>query len=368
METRKIQTVGGGTYTVSLPKEWAEANGVAAGTEVHLHAHIDDLLVVELGEREDDARRAAVVVDSEDPDRLERALRATYAAGFEEVAFRSETAFTRDQRRVVEDAAGTLVGVALADESESLLTVRTLLDPDEVSVGQSVRQLQFVALSMHREATAALTCEGGAEPLPDRDDEADRLFRMVDRHFARGLSRLAEVDALGLTRPELFELRTTARELERVADHAERVAAVAAAVDEVPASAADDIEALGERSRSVVEDAVSAVLGDADLDAAHRALADRDDVRERASTVDRRLFEAADADYRLARVVDSLRRTAEHGGNVAELGLRSALRRGERAETGAGDRAKTGAGDRDDEATDDDGRSGATRAPAEHDE
>lgn len=365
METRKIQTVGGGTYTVSLPKEWAEANGVAAGTEVHLHAHIDDLLVMELGERGDDARRAAVVVDSEDPDRLERALRATYAAGFEEVAFRSETAFTRDQRRVVEDVAGTLVGVALADESESLLTVRTLLDADEVSVGQSVRQLQFVALSMHREATAALTRGGGAEPSADRDDEADRLFRLIDRHFARGLSRLDEVDALGLTRPELFELRTTARELERVADHAERVATVAAAVDGVPASAADDLEALGERSRSVVEDAVSAVLGDAGPDAAHRALAERDEVRERASAIDRRLFEAADADYRLTRVVDSLRRTAEHGGNVAELGLRSAHRRGERTVAGAGT-------DSDEKGPDggeggDDG-SRTTRAPADHDE
>ena len=359
METRKIQTVGGGTYTVSLPKEWAESNGVAAGTEVRLHAHIDDLLVVELGEREDGARRAAVLVDHEDPDRLERALRATYAAGFEEVAFRSERGFTRDQRRVVEDVAGTLVGVTLADESATRLTVRTLLDAEEVSVGQSLRQLQFVALSMHREATAALANGGGAEPAADRDDEADRLFRLVDRHFARGLSRLDEVDALGLTRPELFELRTTARELERVADHAERVATVAAAVDEVPASAADDLEALGERSRTVVEDAVSAVLGDDGLDAAHRALAERDAVRERASAVDRRLFEAADVDYRLMRAVDSLRRTAEHGGNVAELGLRSAHRRGDLAGT-----------DSDDRGTDegDDGRSRPIRAPAESDE
>ncbi|NHN48154.1 phosphate uptake regulator PhoU [Halostella sp. JP-L12] len=355
METRKIQTVGGGTYTVSLPKEWAESNGVAGGTEVDLHAHIDGLLVIEPGSRGDGTRRATVRVDHDDPDRLERTLRATYGGGFEEVALRSPDGFAREQRRAVDDVAGSLVGLTLADESAGRLTVRTLLDADEVSVGQSVRQLQFVALSMHRGATAALTSDGVAPPPADRDDEADRLFRLVDRHFARGLSRLDEVDALGLTRPELFELRSTARELERVADHAERVASVAGAVDEVPADAADDLETLGERSREVVETAVSAVLGDAGLDAAHRALVDRDEVRELASALDRRLFEAADADYRLTRAADSLLRTAEHGGNVAELGLRAALRRGERP------------GADPDEAAACDDRS-APRAPAETDE
>jgi phosphate uptake regulator len=47
MDTRKIQTVGGGTYTVSLPKEWAESVDVAAGSVVGLHIHIDDVLVIQ---------------------------------------------------------------------------------------------------------------------------------------------------------------------------------------------------------------------------------------------------------------------------------------------------------------------------------
>lgn len=338
MDTRKIQTVGGGTYTVSLPKEWAEAQNIDTGDVVDLHTHIDGVLVLQPQERDDDAPgRVAVRVDDDDPAPLERTLRAAYSVGAREVRFEAADGFTAAQRRVVDRVARTLTGVSVTGETDSALTVRTLLDTGEVSVRQSVRELKFVALSMHREATAAATDDANPGALADRDEQADRIYAMIDRAFARGLDRLDEVDALGLTRPELFELWGTTRELERVADHAEGIAALASDLEEAPDEATRaEVRDVAQAARDVVADAVGVVVGDAEVETAQEALAARERVLAEISTCRRRLS-ASDGGSQFGPVLDRIRRTAEHGGNVAEFGLRRAIRRGDLAASGAGD-------------------------------
>ncbi|MDS0242472.1 MULTISPECIES: PhoU domain-containing protein [unclassified Haloferax] len=339
METRKIQQVSNGTFTVSLPREWADGEGITAGTVVNLHTHIDGVLVVQAPEREDDASMQFTVTvgggdagggrDSAAGDFLEQTLRAAYAAGSKQVVVEADGTFDAAQRQAVRRVARNLVGVTITEESDAAVTVRNVLDANEVSIRQSVRQLQFVAVSMHRDATAALTGAAPLDGFAERDDRADRLFAMVDRHFTRGLDRLDEIDALGETRPELFRLHTAARELERVADHAERIAAVASAVPaSLPQGVADEVSELAELVPEALEAAVQVAFDGENPDAAREALSARDRVRAGVEDVERRLFEERDAevDYRFAHALHALERTAEHVGNVAEVGLRTAVR------------------------------------------
>ncbi|AJF25248.1 transcriptional regulator [Haloarcula sp. CBA1115] len=330
METRKIQTVGGGTYTVSLPKEWAESENCTAGTTVNLHTHIDGLLVIQTPESQTTARnRVELEAGTDDPAEIEQLLRAAYAAGVESVVLEVLDGYTDEQLRAIERVTRNLTGVTVAEETETQVTVQTLLDAGEVSVRQSVRQLQFVALSMHRDAMAALTTGTTSDRWADRDEQADRLHAMIDRYFERGLARLDEIDALGLTRPELFSLWATANELERVADHAERIGTVADQLDGQPGrTIVTALEGIAQEVRTVVEDAVRVIIGDACVATARQTLATRRAVRQRITDLDRQLFESGDADYRLTRALDSLSRTAEHGGNIAEFGLRMAVRDG----------------------------------------
>ncbi|MFC7176656.1 phosphate signaling complex PhoU family protein [Halosegnis marinus] len=323
MERRKVQRVGGGTYTVSLPKAWAERVGLSAGTAVHLDPCAEGLVVEPATGADDPTARVVVAVDGTDPRRLERLLRAAYAAGFETLELVAPSGFSREGRRTVERTANGFVGVALDAEADDRLVLRALLDPDEVSVRQSVRQLSYTALSMHRDATAALDGDG-APGVAERDDETGRLFAMVDRHVGRGLARLDEADALGLSRAELFDLRAVARELERVADAAASLAGVAAADPEGPVA---PVTALARDAAAVAETATAVAVGDADPETAHDALDARGAVRERAHGLDADLADAGA--YRLGRALDPVLRTVEAGGTVAELGLRAAVRRGD---------------------------------------
>lgn len=326
METRKIQQVGGGTYTVSLPKEWATAADIEPGAVVALHSHIDGTLVVQTGVEEGDAEPLTLSVDDAGSPSLERTLRAAYAAGIDSLELDLPDGVTEEANRRVDRIARTLTGVTVTESGEDAIQVRSLLDVEEVSITQSVRQLQFAALSAHREATAGLTAPTPQAPS-GQGGGTDRIAAMVDHYFQRGLDSLSVMDALGLTRPALFERWVTARELARVADHADRIAGV---VDRLEAPVDDELAAdvadLADRSRDLVRDAVALVLDDATFDAAQRLLDERDELVADIRAFDRRLFETDDADYRLTHAVDALRRTAESAGTVAEVGLQSLLR------------------------------------------
>ena len=47
METRKVQLSGGTTYTVSLPKSWAQEHGIDAGSTLSLYPNRDGSLLIE---------------------------------------------------------------------------------------------------------------------------------------------------------------------------------------------------------------------------------------------------------------------------------------------------------------------------------
>jgi len=329
MDTRKIQSVGGGTYTVSLPKEWGKSQGVAPGDVVNVHRHLDGILAIQTREADStDHTESTVRVAPDEIDRLEGVLRAAYAAGIKELSLVAATDFTTEQRRIVDAVAKKLTGVSVVETSETEITVQVLLNREEVSVSQSVRQLKFIALSMHETAIESLTADSAAAHLTTRDDQADRLYAMINRSFRRALWRLDEVDALGYSRPELFALWATTRELERVADHAEGIATTSPAVDDsVPESALEAVRAFGQEARSIVADGVAVIVGDAGAETAHETLQARDDLR---AAIDHAVDDGATADTaRLRPVLHRVRRTAEHGGNIAELGLQNAVRHGE---------------------------------------
>jgi len=326
METRKVQTVGNGTYTVSLPKAWAESNGITAGDVVTLHDYIDGVLAVQARDRTHDEAPVSARIESSDPAVIERALRAAYAAGAREVAIERDGPLTADGRRVVERVARERIGMSVAAGSDAATTVRIMLDSEEVSVSQSLRQLAFTVRSIHRDAVGALASPPDSSPIGSRDDHVDRLSAMVERSVSCGMADLGEVDSLGKNRSELFESWTAMRELGRVRDAAAEIGDAAASLDGPPSEARlEACRDIGEAVRATVSDGVEVVLGDADVDAARDAVGDLRRVRERLDAFDRELGDAA----ALRRVSGGLRRTAECGDRIAEVGLRRAVRCGE---------------------------------------
>ncbi|MFB6120255.1 MAG: AbrB/MazE/SpoVT family DNA-binding domain-containing protein [Halobacteriaceae archaeon] len=320
-ETRKLQAVGGGTVTVSLPKQWATEQGLDAGAEVNLYRHADGAIVVRGPDADAEALTAVhVTVESDAPERVRRALRATHDAGFETATLSHASSFTDEQRRAARRVATHLTGAEVRTTDEETIRLQTLLDPRDVSVQQSVAQLRFLALSVHREGTEAAV-EGDAdadERLADRAAAAARLHRMVGRHLERSLVSLGETDALGVSRPTLRDYAVAARALDGVARQGVRIAR-AASSDPLPEDEAARVRARASAARDAVDDATDAVFRDGDVAAAHDAL---DGASETVAAVD----ETAAETPRGGRVLECLARTAGTGETIARAALRADVR------------------------------------------
>ena len=329
METRKIQQVGGGTYTVSIPVHWANEHDIEAGNTAYLYTHRDGSLVVRWDEKEhSELATTDIELDDAAPEVAERMLIAAYSAGFKQIQLRNPEGVTSAQRRAIDTCTRSLTGVEITEESTHHVTVQGLLDASDVSIRQSTVQLKFITLSMYEAALdffAGETTE--SEHIITRDDEADRIFRLITRHFNRSLLDLAELDQLGITRPQLFEYYATARQFERIADHAVKIARC---VQRTEYTVSEDLltesRAIGDDARQVVAEAATAIIDGESTEMAHSALDDCDHVIQEASRLDRTLSDRAPGEaYILTRVLDSVIRTAQYGGNIAELALRASL-------------------------------------------
>jgi phosphate uptake regulator len=328
MEERKIQLTGGSTYTVSLPKEWANDIGVEPGDTLRLCPH-ETQMVVEPARADDDLKEATVTVEGYSEERLRRLILALYTSGFDSMTFAEPTGFDHS-RRAIADTARELIGLEIIKSTETEVTLKNLLNATTVSVEQSTRQMQQVTLSMHEDAITVLL-EGDAaraEDVAERDDQIDRLYAMVLRHFQRALENPVNTEELELERLELSDYQTTARQFERIADHAVKIATLATRFENPPPpDFADRIEEAARTARDIVEQAATTIIDDGETEAAHDALDRRDELIASITEIERDLHDRDVAESHLvALTLDSLTRTAEYGGNIAETSLNTAAR------------------------------------------
>ena len=328
METRKVQVTGGSTYTVSLPKDWATENDVEAGSVVEFHSE-EDLLLLSPRREEERTEGTLDITGLEDKHELTRAVMTMYVSGFDVIRLET-TRITAAQRRVIREATQGLVGLEVIEETSERVVLRDLLDSSELSVHNAITRMRLVSLTMLEDAVEALIEHDDdlAQDVMERDDDVDRLWYMVSRVFRTVLRNPTAATEIGFPRDTCFDFQSSARQLERIADHATKIAELALELENVPDSAVDPLQALLEEAATVPEMAMDALLTDDSEEATELATSARariDDVDVKAREVDKEIRELDPGTAQgLGLVVDSLSRTADYGGNIAENALQKA--------------------------------------------
>lgn len=328
METRKLQRVGGGTYTVSIPKAWAEDHGLKAGSTIYLYTHRDGSIIVRGSEKDGDALSScSIYIEGTEPSLVTRSLSAAHVVGFDTVVLEPTSAFTNEQCQAARDLVQNLVGATIITENQETIAVKNLLSPSDVSIRQSVVQLHFVVLSIHREATIAfLTADSDAyERISERSNEATRLFKMVARHFNRALISMKEVDRLGTNRPKIFDYYTTACELERIADSSESIAREASRLEEELSETERGVfEEMAEQARGVIGDAGTIVLDPSGNVTAHAVMDECDTIRSAIDASEQSISSASPA---VIRALSELGKTVDNASMIAEVAVQRGLRK-----------------------------------------
>jgi len=325
METRKVQVTGGSTYTVSIPKSWATENDVEAGSEVEFHPDGDSLFLTPRTETE----RTRGVLDITDltGQELTRAVTTMYVSGFDVIELRG-SAIGTEQRSTVREAVQSLVGLEVLEETREKVVIRDLLDSSELSIHNAVTRMRLISLSMLEDALAALADldHDRARDVIGRDDDLDRLWLVVSRIFRATLRTPKAAEELGLPREECFDYHSSARQLERIGDHATKIAHLTLNIEEpLPPDVLAAIDDLHEDAVEVVDTAMDALFAENNDDASRMANDARAGVREideRVRAIDELLRGLDPARAQLmGLVVDSVLRSADYGGNIAETAL-----------------------------------------------
>jgi phosphate uptake regulator len=331
METRKVQVTGGSTYTVSLPKGWATDNDVSAGSIVEFHSE-EDLLLLSPKREQDRVEGTLDITGLDTEHELTRAVMTMYVSGFDVITLETNR-ITATQRRVIREATQGLVGLEVIEETSDRVVLQDLLDSSELSVHNAITRMRLVSLTMLEDAVEALITDDDelAQDVKERDDDVDRLWYMVSRVFRTVLRNPTAANEIGFPRDTCFDFQSSARQLERIADHATKIADLALEVDEIPESAAGPLRNLQTQASQVPETAMDALLADDSEDAtelANEARSQIQQVDDRVREVDKeiRSFDPQLAQV-LGLVVDSLSRTADYGGNIAESALQKAAPR-----------------------------------------
>jgi phosphate uptake regulator len=335
METRKVQLSGGTTYTISLPKSWAEEHDIDAGSVLSLFPNGDGSLLIEaeVGQLSDE-RSTSVDVSTDSENAIRQWIYALHAVGFDTATLIDRTGHSPEQRNVIENTVGNLSGFELMEATDTRIRLTDLIDAENVDVRKSALRLRLVVLGMHRDTMSAVLTQDEtlAQRVIERDNEADKLFAMLTRHFRRALTNLQEVEKLEYDRDELFEYYYVSRQFERIADHAEKVAHFTLDPEaEIPTAFEEQIEVLAEGSRQVIDTAADAILADAGIEGAHTAFANRDELMADIRSLDRELYthdDPAEA-YMVGLLLDSIKRSAEYGTNIAGTAIQQAARKSE---------------------------------------
>jgi len=301
---RNLQLTGNTTFTVSLPKTWATERGLEPGDPMYLYPYRDRIVVAPAA-LESTRQTARIDVGSLEAVAARHRVREAYTAGNDRIEVIDPDGIDRDVRR---DLTG-LVGMAIQTEDRERVVAHDLLDPTHVSLSQSIAQLRQQTLESHREALEAFCADDEAltNRVFDRVADVDRQVAFVTRGFHRGLEDVIEISRLDTDRSSAFRSYRTARTLEAVGTHAERIATVVLSQPDPPdADLAAELEAVEADARTALSLALD---GDRD-----RAIAARSAALEAIDDLDGALTAGESPEtetYLCGQVLENVRRTAE---------------------------------------------------------
>ena len=334
METRKVQRLGPSTLAMTLPAEWAQAHGVEKGDEVSLRMSGKGTLTVMPESARTEEAEAVIHTQGLDAGAVERAIVAQYVLGRRVIYIDADDgeSLSSDHINAVYNAETQLMGLGVIEETPERIAIRCSVDPEDFTLDNLLERLERTGSTMRNEAIKALAHSNPdlAQRALNRERQANKIFVLLLRLIftAYRNPNLARAVGLGDGFP-LVGYRSTAKNLELVADNAEDIAEI---VMETEGHSLSVDEATMRRIRDftdqvdeICELAVAAAV-ERDYDRATQVRNTFAEIAEREREILADLPEMDNVDLLQVReVLVSLQQTAQYAVRNAEIAANLAL-------------------------------------------
>jgi len=321
MEGRKLQLAGKSTFLVSLPKRWVTNAGLKAGDTLFVDTETDGSVSVRLssGTRPQIRRKTFLERGEETREHLLRKLVGAYISGFGLIEIRFSPARGPFVRKVAREFCHLVIGPEVIEEGQASILIQDLSDPSELSSEKCLRRMQLTVRAMLEDAVTAI--RGGDENVAHdvglRSQDVSRLYWMVAKQYH--LAHAGGSD--GANNMWIHGHRLIAKLLERIGEHAQRIAKNGAALASEKALDPKLIEQIGaaRSSASAILDQAFNSLVTRNIDTANAAIDARAEHQALIDALSHRVASRKGPSLlTLGAIVDSLSRIAVYAGEIAE--------------------------------------------------
>jgi len=331
MEGRKLQLAGGSTYVVSLPKRWVVGAGLKPGDTLFLETEADGSVSVRHRVEAKPAVRRKIFEEKgeEAREHLLRKLIGAYISGFGLI----EVRFGGDRgpfvRRVAREFCRLVIGPEVIEESRHAIVIQDLSDASDLSSEKCLRRMHLIVHAMLDDSIGALKTGSAslAQDVAQRDQDVDRLYWMVDKQYHAAYQNPSNGGGRALANG-IHHHRVVAKLLERVGDHAERIARTYSVVNAGKAldpKLAKDLEEATTSALAILDKAFLAFVS-GNIDDANRAIDARTAHQRLIDGLSHRVATRKGEELlALGVVVDSLSRTVGYAADIAEQAINVAV-------------------------------------------
>jgi phosphate uptake regulator len=333
LEIRRVQKTGASTMTVSLPKDWIVANSIKPGTPVVVRVLTDGTISIDpkMQQEKEENRKIIMVDEDETKEHLTRKLIGAYLAGYNIIEVRSKGRLDLDLKHGVKEMSRLVIGPEVIEETSNTIVLHDLSDPVELPQEKCVRRMHLIVDSMHKDAIVSLQDEEEAlaQDVIDRDADVDRLYWMAVKQYNLILKDRKLSEKIGVDIYEGMSLMLVARGVERIGDHAEKIAHNALILTKSRNKINDlkDIIGLSEQAIKTLDMAMQAFFLK-DIASANEIIDKGDELVQRCQNLsaNSRLPANVSAVVRTS-VLDSIIRTTMYAMDIAEIAINGAMRK-----------------------------------------
>lgn len=326
-ETRKIQKTGGSTYVVSLPKKWVQATGLKKGDQVALSVTGDGTLTVDphIPRESEKLVKVVEVTQATDSKTLLRQLVGSYVTGYDIIEVHSKGRIPAELRSAIQDFARRVIGPEVVEESPNLVVLQDVADHADLDMRKVVRRMHLMTKSMLEESVMAVKDldKGVADVVISRDDEVDRLHWFVEKQHAMMRRNISFAAKMNTTWLESDSMLLASKALERIADHATRIArsVVLLGQTRIDGDTMRTLERLGEDAVSILDRSVEALFK-RDSSLANDCIERTSLLMGRADAfLDDTMKKRGRVAVGLAFVIESIERTGGYSSDIAEIAI-----------------------------------------------
>jgi len=277
-------------------------------------------LVIQPARYKEQLLKTVLQIDGLTKDMFTRELIAHYISGSDEVTIKSNK-ITREQRNRIREISQSLIGYEIIDESSEEVSIKNIFDATKFPIIQNVEKIFVIVKSMFNDAISAMIQNNKplAHDVIDRDFEIDKFQLAITRQFSSLVQEKIYDEETCLNKKDLKYYENVATQLERIADHAVKIARRVTIINKKPGSVVSSrLKNITEKVLPLLEHSAEMVKK-LDKTLAHKILNKNPEV-ERLLSLDQN-----EKSIEEMVVVDSLDRLRGYVMNIAEITIDQAI-------------------------------------------